>query len=150
MVAKMKPVTITAPSLMPKSSGILLAFFIERLESTAISIQNGFANVGTIEFGLGLLLVAPDTSFPLEMLALIASWSETECRGSQAIWHDVSLLECFMLCQVLLNSTRLLVPPAEPSSSRIKSSANSVRFSDSGIGCPNSAKYEGKVVGDPL
>ncbi|KAM1226278.1 hypothetical protein ACFX2J_005641 [Malus domestica] len=118
---------MTAPRRMPKSSGNLLAFFIERLASTAISTQIGFANVGTIELGLGLLLVAPDTNFPREMLALIASRRGTTCRASDAPLYDASLgFECFLLSQVLLNSTKLLVPPGEPSSSRIMSSANSV------------------------
>ncbi|KAM2034848.1 hypothetical protein TB1_037144 [Malus domestica] len=55
MVARMDLVTLTVPSRILKSSGILLAFFIERLASTAISTQIEFANVGTIKFWLGLL-----------------------------------------------------------------------------------------------
>ncbi|KAM1909288.1 hypothetical protein ACFX13_038064 [Malus domestica] len=71
---------MTVSSRILKSSGILLAFFMERLASTAISTQIGFANVGTIEFRIGLLLVALDTNFPPEMLAHIASWGGTTCR----------------------------------------------------------------------
>ncbi|KAM1362509.1 hypothetical protein ACFX13_028161 [Malus domestica] len=75
------------------------------------------------------------------MLAHIAFWRGMTCHASEAPLYDASLgLECFLLCQVLLNSTRLLVPPGEPSSSRITSRSNSIRFSDLGIGYLNSAK----------
>ena len=76
MVAKIIPVTRTAPSLIPKSSGILLEFVKDRLATTIISIQNGFAKVGTEDARVELL-GAPETNFPLEMLALIASLSES-------------------------------------------------------------------------
>jgi hypothetical protein len=84
----MKPVTITAPNLIPNSSGIRLELVIERFESVNNSIQNGFAYAGTIEdkedgvaFGFGfefVAAVAPETNFPREMLALIASFNDNE------------------------------------------------------------------------
>lgn len=76
IVAKISPVTRIAPRRMPKSSGIRLEFVRERLEMTAISIQHGLANVGTEEERLGSF-GAPETSLPLEMLALIASLRES-------------------------------------------------------------------------
>ncbi|MCI08385.1 hypothetical protein A2U01_0029462, partial [Trifolium medium] len=89
----MKPVTITAPNLIPNSSGIRLELVIERFESVNNSIQNGFAYAGTIDdkedgvafgFGFGfefefvVAVVAPETNFPREMLALIASFNDNE------------------------------------------------------------------------
>ena len=76
MVAKIMPVTSTAPNRIPKSSGILREFVSDRFDITAISIHNGLANVGNEDdrfesFG------APETSFPLEMLALMASLRES-------------------------------------------------------------------------
>lgn len=46
---------------------------MDLLESTAISTQKELAKVGTKDVELASL-VAPDTNFPFEMLALIASF----------------------------------------------------------------------------
>ncbi|CAH2058917.1 unnamed protein product, partial [Thlaspi arvense] len=118
IVAKMIPVTITAPTRIPKSSGCLLEFSIERFPITIISIQKGFAKVWKEDVRFEELFVAPETSFPLEILALDA------CFARHCLW----------------NSTSVLVPAAEFSSSRIRSSANSVLCSFSGIGRSNSKK----------
>ncbi|POO02454.1 hypothetical protein TorRG33x02_014380 [Trema orientale] len=149
MVASMIPVTKTAPSLIPKSSGILREFVIDRLDITTISIQEGLANVGNEEDDRLLVSFgAPETSLPLEMLALMASLRESLGPFMERVsfgWWDLVLVAC----HDLLNSTRLLVPPGVSSSSRIKSRANSVLFSFSGIGCPNSAKNRGRLAGEP-
>lgn len=127
MVAKMIPVTTTAPSRIPNNSGILLELITDRLAITIISVQNGLAKVGTEDVKLESFVAVPETSFPREMLALIASLSE----------RRFGLVEqpLFLCCHALLNSTKFLVPPGVlSSSSRIKSRANSVLFSFSGIG----------------
>ena len=143
MVAKMIPVTRTAPKRIPNNSGILLEFVTDLLAITIISIQNGLAKVGIEDVKLESF-VAPETSFPREMLALIASLSE------RFGLLEKPFLGFFLACHDLLNSTKLLVPPGVSSSSRIKSRANSVLFSFSGIGCPNSAKKGGRLAGEPL
>ena len=75
----MNPVTKTAPSRIPKCSGILWELRIDLLDKTAISIQNGFAKVGTIDVGDAEFVVGPETNLPLEMLALMASLSDSPC-----------------------------------------------------------------------
>ncbi|KAF1860661.1 hypothetical protein Lal_00000074 [Lupinus albus] len=107
MVARMNPVTITVPNLIPNNSGILLEFKNERFESVPISIQNGFANAGTIDDGFVLALVAPETSFPLEILALIASFNDMLfCSGATFVVLSGWCCDFFMLCHDLLNSTK--------------------------------------------
>jgi hypothetical protein len=110
----MIPVTSTAPNRMPKSSGIRLEFVTERLEMTNISVQMGLANVGTEEARL-VSFGAPETSFPLEMLALIASLSESLggiLVGTLLLQPFASLCFWFLVtCHDLWNSTKLLVPP---------------------------------------
>lgn len=71
------PVTSTAPNRIPKSSGILREFVSDRLEITAISVQTGLANVGKEEDDGFESFGAPETSLPLEMLALMASLRES-------------------------------------------------------------------------
>jgi len=148
IVAKIAPVTRTAPKRIPKSSGILREFVRDRFPITAISIQNGFAKAGTETAAVELLplLLAPDTSFPLEMLALMASFRDGLGLGSFCAWPEFFSFSC----HDLLKSTKLLVPPGCSSSSRIRSSANSVRFSFSGMGWPNSEKKDGRFAGEPL
>lgn len=137
---------VTAANRIPNSSGILREFVKDRFDKTAISIHIGLANVGTIAVGLvPLWAPAPETNLPLDMLALIASF-----RVNPWVGVSFPLRDCFRFSQVLLNSTSLLVPPGVPSSSLIKSSANSVRFSLSGIGRPKSEKNKGSSDGDPL
>ena len=93
-------------------------------------------------------LVAPETNFPLEMLALIDSFRDN--GEEDAVTLKPLIFVFFIVCHDLLNSIKLFVPPGDPSSSRIRSNANSVLFSFSGIGCPNSAKKRGSCDGEPL
>ncbi|MCD7463007.1 hypothetical protein HAX54_049783 [Datura stramonium] len=148
MVARMKPVTITTPKRTKKISGIRHEFLNVRFDSTAISVHIGFAKAGTIAVGFTASVVAPGTNFPLEMLALIASFSDKSYFAG--VVSEFRLVLLLVFCRVLLKSTKAFVPSGEPSSSRIKSRANSVLFSFSGIGCPKSAKNWGKFDGEPL
>lgn len=150
MVASMKPVTTTAPRRIPNSSGILRELVNDRFDKTINSIHIGFAKVGTSELGLmSLLAPAPETNLPLDILAPMASFSDKPCVGV-SLPVEMLFRDLLRFCHDLLNSTKLLVPPGDPSSSLIKSSANSVRFSLSGIGWPKSEKYNGRFVGEPL
>ncbi|KAF9601736.1 hypothetical protein IFM89_022823 [Coptis chinensis] len=66
------------------------------------------------------------------MLAVIASFSDKLLPvSSRDLGHFI-----FAISHDLLNSTKLLVPAEKTSSSRIKSSANSVRFSEFGHPIP--------------
>ncbi|GKV19011.1 hypothetical protein SLEP1_g29311 [Rubroshorea leprosula] len=78
----MNKVTTTVPNRILNSSGILLEFVIDLLAMTIISFQNGFANVGTEEVKLESV-VAPETNFPRETLALMAALSESH---QKKIW----------------------------------------------------------------
>ena len=98
---------------------------IKTEESLHIKIPN-LENLGTIEEGLASLFVVPETNFPHEMLALIASFIDKSCR-SEAL-ELLATLCFFMFCHDLLNSTKLLVWLGDPSSLRIRSCANLVRY----------------------
>lgn len=75
----MNPVTITVANRIPSSSGCRRELRIERLVRVLISIQNGFANAGTAKVPPPWFMTEeppppPETSFPLLMLAEIASF----------------------------------------------------------------------------
>ncbi|KAJ1394747.1 hypothetical protein SESBI_33997 [Sesbania bispinosa] len=143
IVARIIPVTKIAPKQIPNNSGIHQELVRDRFVITANSIQFGLVKVGT---GAGELLpLAPDTNFPLEMLVLVASFSDTFDP-----LRDFSVTGLFFNCHGLFNSTRHLVPPGVSSHSRIRSGANSLRFSFFGIGWPNSEKKLWRLVGEPL
>lgn len=74
----MNPVMTTVASLVPNSSGCLREFSIDRFDRVEISIQIGFANAGTVKVVAVEVEIAadspPETSFPLLILAAIASF----------------------------------------------------------------------------
>ena len=136
MVASRKPVVKVVIKRAAKISGVRREFVIERFERTRISVQKGFANVLMLE----ILLV--ETNFPLEMPKFNASSRDKLASDFASVRAG--------LFHVLLSSTKLVIPSAEPSSSEIKSRANSIGFAFSGIGRPNSEQNRGKLLGGPL
>ena len=93
---------------------------IKTEESLHTKIPN-LEKLDTIEEGLASLFVVPETNFPHEMLALIASFIDKSCQFEAL--ELLATLCFFMFCHDLLNSTKLLVSPGDPSSSQIRSSA---------------------------
>ena len=93
---------------------------IKTEESLHTKIPN-LENLDTIIEGLASLFVVPETNFPHEMLAMIASFIDKSCQFEAL--ELLATLCFFMFCHDLLNSTKLLVSPGDPSSSQISSSA---------------------------
>ncbi|PON75338.1 hypothetical protein PanWU01x14_043050 [Parasponia andersonii] len=145
MVASKRPVVRTVIKGVANSPGVLLKLIIERFVRTRTSTQMGFAKLGIPEENLpslevALLLLLEVINFPLEMLAINASLRGGTRRSSVPAPSP----------EFLLNSTKLVIPAGEASTSEMRSSRNSTWFAFSGIGYPKAEQNRGRFPGEPL